>query len=69
MKETYYYIIEESKLTNEEFVNGYFKTKEGVNIKVVPFTVNDTLKEEYIYTLEEWSNYGFDVIEDEIITA
>jgi len=66
MKETYYYIIEESKLTNEEFVNGYFKTKEGVNYQIVPFTENKTLKKEYIYALEGWQNFGFDELEENL---
>ena len=66
--ETKYYIIKESDLINEVFNGGYIKTKDGVNYQIVPFTENDTLKEEYIYTLEGWSNFGFDEIElDEII--
>lgn len=59
-KETFYYIIKESELTNEVFDNGYLRTKEGVIHQVVPFTKNKTFKEEHVYTLEGWVNFGFD---------
>ena len=62
MKKNGYYIIKESELSTEVFEGGYTRTKDGVIYQIVPFTNNETLKKEYIYTLTEWSNFGFDEI-------
>lgn len=64
MKTTKYYIIELSELTDEVFRNGYKRTKDGVEFQIVPYTENDTFKEDFIYTHSECVNFGFDSPEE-----
>jgi hypothetical protein len=60
MKNTKYYIIELSNLTTEVFERGYQRMKEGIEFEIVPFTKNETFKEEFIYSYNECVNFGFD---------
>jgi hypothetical protein len=64
MKETKYYIIKESDLTDEVFNKGYKRTKDGESYQIVPFTENNTFKEEFINSHMEICCFGFDEPEE-----